>query len=187
MAIRYEYEGDDEQSLRYYRLAADKGSTEAQVRLALRLENYFDRDAPENREAFKWMMAAAKQDDPKANYCLGNFYRDGTGVEVDEAKAFEHYTRAADLGNVEALERLGLCHANGVGTAVNDDAAFRYFICAAERGDPKAQCNLGLCYLNGLGCSQDTGLGFRWISQAIASGQPIVLQMLQDVGLEGKF
>ena len=73
---------------------------------------------------------------------------------------------------------------SGIGVTKDDNTAFHCFRHSAEMGNPKAQCNLGLCYLKGQGCGQDTELGFRWISAAVDSGFSIVLQTLQNMGLD---
>ena len=184
MARWSEKEGNNEERLRYFRLAAEKGDAEAQTQLALLLEDISGTKTPENEEAFKWMKAAADQEHPSANYYLGNFYRSGTWGEPDGNKAFECYVQAADQGDSDAMDRLGECFDSGTGVAQDTDIAFQCFQCAAHLGNPKGQCNLGLYYLSGLGCHQDTELGFQWISQAADSGLPIVFQMLERLGLD---
>ena len=184
MALRYEYEENDAQKLRYLRLAAEKGNAEAQSQLGIALENVHDKKAPENEEAFKWIKAAADQGHAQANYFLGNFYRSGTWVEADGQQAFECYSKAAEQGNADGIERLGECYANGTGVPMDENIAFQYMQRAAELGNPKGLCHLGLYYLNGIGCRQDTELAFRWISQAIDTGFPIVFQILEGVGLD---
>jgi len=184
LALLYENEGDDKKTLQYFFLAADRGSADAQTRLGLMFENVTDRKAPENEVAFKWMKAAADQKHPQAYYYLGNFYRDGTWVDADAIKAFECYSKSAELGNADAIDRLGECYVAGTGVTVNEPIAFQYFQCAAGLGNPKGLCNLGFCYLHGFGCHQDTELAFRWIAAAIATGHPIVFQILRCVGLD---
>jgi TPR repeat protein len=182
--VLYGNDGDNENELRYFRLAAEKGDVKAQCSLALTLENVLDKKAPQNEESFKWMKAAADQGHIHANYMLGNFYRDGTWVEVDYPKAFECYTKAAERGDVDAFDRLGECYAFGLGTPKDEHLAFQYFRSAAEWGNPKGQCNLAKCYLEGRGCHQDTGLAFQWLSRAIDSDSPLVAQILQNWGLD---
>ena len=94
------------------------------------------------------------------------------------------YSKAAELGNADAIDRLGECYVAGTGVATDEPIAFQYFQCAAALGNPKGLCNLGFCYLHGFGCHQDTELAFRWIAAAIATGHPIVFQILQCVGLD---
>ena len=184
MGFRYWREGDDEQKLRYFRLAAEKGDAEAQVQLALWLEIFNNKKAPQNEEAVKWMQAALDQGYAKANYHMGNFYRTGIWVDADDQKAFEYYSKAAELGISDGIDRLGECYRFGIGVPADDHAAFLYFQRAAQMGNPKGLCNLGLCYLNGIGCRQDTGLAFSWITAAIDTGDPVIYQILQYEGVD---
>jgi TPR repeat protein len=169
---------DDDQSYAEIRHAAELGDADAQYCLALILERVSDKKA-----AFELMQAAANQGHSHACYCLGNFYRSGTWVDVDYVKAVEWYTKAAEQGNSDGLERLGECYASGLGVPQDDDIAFQYYQLAAESGNPKGQCYLGIAYLEGRGCRQDTGLGFHWITRAVDSGYPTVFQILQMSGL----
>jgi TPR repeat protein len=181
----YEQEENREESLRYYRLAAEKGDAEAQTRLALAIETYHPHlKTPENEEAFKWMKAAANQGHVEANYYLGNFYRDGTWVDADPQKALECYSKAAEQGNSDAMERVGGFYANGIAVPEDSHLAFQYFQRSAELGNPKGQCQLGFCYLQGIGCHQDMELAFQWISRAADSGHPVVMSLLESSGLD---
>jgi TPR repeat protein len=184
LAVLYESEDNHEQKLYYFRLASEKGSADAQYRLGLLLENVFDRMAPENEEAFKWIKAASDQGHSHAHYILGNLYRDGTWVDVDIPKAVECYFKAASMGESDGIDRLGECYAFGVGVPKDANLAFQYFQRAADLGNPKGLCNLGICYLHGRGCRQDTEFAFRWISRAVGTGNPIVFQMLRSIGLD---
>jgi TPR repeat protein len=183
-AVLYEEEGNDEQKLKYFRLAAEKGHVDSQCRLGLLCEVFSDRKAPENEEAFKLVKSAADQGHPYANYCLGNFYRDGTWVDADAQKAFEHYSKASSTGNSDGIDRTGECYSHGVGVEIDQHLAFQYYKRAAEMKNPKGILHLGLSYLQGQGCNQDTELGFKWISYAATTGNPIVFQMLKDRGLD---
>ena len=48
-----------------------------------------------------------------AQYTLGGYYRDGTGVPQDYSKAFELLSKAADAGNADAMVSFGQLYANG--------------------------------------------------------------------------
>ena len=184
MGFHYWNEGDNEKKLHYFRLAAEKGDAEGQVQLALWLETFDDKKAPQNEEAVKWMKAAIDQGHAKANYHMGNFYRTGIWIDADGQKAFEYYSKAAELGVSDGVDRLGECYRFGTGVPVDDHTAFLYFQRAAQMGNPKGLCNLGLCYLNGRGCPQDTELAFTWITAAIDTGDPVIYQMLQYEGVD---
>ncbi|MDR0522661.1 MAG: SEL1-like repeat protein [Planctomycetaceae bacterium] len=184
LGILYDKENESEKKIHYWRLAADKGDAEAQIRLAMSLENYRDNKAPENAEAFERMKAAADQNRPDALYFLGNFYRDGIGTDADPEKAFICYMRAAEAGNSDGMERVASCFLNGEGIGQDAENAFFFFRISAEKGNPKGQYGFGLCCLNGIGCPQDMEVAFRWISLAAHSGHPAVIRQLESAGLD---
>jgi uncharacterized protein len=86
---------------KWFRRAADHGSVEAQVKLAeiaIADQKY--------EEAFLWFSKAAEQGDADAAFNVGSLYYVGRGVAKDEAKAAEHYRKAAQLGMTEARSAL---------------------------------------------------------------------------------
>ena len=56
----------------------------------------------------------------------------------DEAKAFEWYKRAAELGDADAMFNLGLCFEDGRGVAKDEAKAFKLYKRAAELGNDHA-------------------------------------------------
>ena len=57
------------------------------------------------KEALNYIKAAAELDHSGALFDLGKFYEIGKGVEKNLNKAYEYYSKAAELGNVRAKER----------------------------------------------------------------------------------
>ena len=88
--------------------------------------------------------------------CLGDCYRNGTGVEQDHAEAVRlHCTaqtpRSRQQGRARAQYNLGLCHADGIRVEQGPAEAVRWCRAAAEQGHTSAQKNLAICacYANG--------------------------------------
>ncbi len=109
---------------------------------------------------------AAKQNDPVAQYYLGECYRDGDGVEQDYQEALRWYQLAAEQGNISAQNNLGACYHNGIGVTQDFHKATWWYQKAAEQGDATAQNNLGLCYANGYGVPQDYYNAVNWFQRA---------------------
>jgi hypothetical protein len=85
------------------------------------------------------------KNDPEAFVMLGDFYRNGSnGLPEDHEKAFELYTKAADLGSIIAHRRIGACYYDGKGTTNDVNKAKYYFEIAAMKGDTLARYNLGV-------------------------------------------
>ncbi|RIB09542.1 hypothetical protein C2G38_2208643 [Gigaspora rosea] len=58
---------------------------------------------------------------------LGDCYKHGMRVEMDENKAFIYYQKSASMGNVREISNLGFCYLNGIGVKKNEYKAFIYY------------------------------------------------------------
>ncbi|MBO5647867.1 MAG: sel1 repeat family protein [Kiritimatiellae bacterium] len=82
------------------------------------------------------------------------------GVEIAEsnpeaaavafAESFEDFTKAAGMGDANALNSLAICHQKGYGCEKSETAAFKYFAKAAELRHPEAVNNMGRFYREGV-------------------------------------
>ncbi|MFB2578709.1 tetratricopeptide repeat protein [Acinetobacter sp. c2-A9] len=90
------------------------------------------------------LTAAAQAGQAPAQFFLGNRYKHGQGVAVDQAQAFTWFKRAADQGIPAAQLNVGQMYAKGVGVRKNMAAAKDYFMKAAKLGDNRASYNLAL-------------------------------------------
>ena len=59
---------------------------------------------------------------------LGYIYEHGDVVEQDVAKAVGWYTKAADLGNTDAINSLGYMYAEGYGVEQDNDKALEWYV-----------------------------------------------------------
>jgi TPR repeat protein len=89
---------DGREAEKWYRRAAIAGYAEAQNSLgsALQAEKKYD-------EALQWYERAAAQNNPLALNNLAYLYDLGLGVAQDRQKAFDLYSRSANLGWAEAM------------------------------------------------------------------------------------
>ena len=80
---------------RLYRLAADQGHSQAQIRLGMMYA--FGRGVTRNAvEAVKWYRLAAAQGELHAHTLLGAMYEAGQGVEGDLQKSYMWFALAAE-------------------------------------------------------------------------------------------
>jgi TPR repeat protein len=88
---------DDAESVKWYRMAAERGDATAQYNLGWR---YADgRGVPVDKaEAVKWYRKAAERNQPDAQAHLGYCYYTGTGVEQDWAEAYKWEDLAREQG-----------------------------------------------------------------------------------------
>lgn len=118
---------------KWYRRAAEAGNAEAQNGLgsAMQAEERYG-------EARLWYEKAAAQNHTLAINNLGHLYDEGLGVPQDRRRGFELYTRAADLGEPEAMWNMAVMYdqgqlgqKDGIMACVWANRAFKY----AKPGD----------------------------------------------------
>ncbi len=81
----------------------------------------------------EWRPLAVKGD-ARAQYKLGNMYKNGEGVSEDDAKAVKWYRKAAEQGHAMAQYRLGLRYSMGEGVPKNNVRAYMWWSLAAMNG-----------------------------------------------------
>lgn len=75
--------------------------------------------------------------------------------EGNEEKAFECYTKAAEMGYTDAYYNVANAYLNGEGVERNFGKAFEWFQKAVDSGDIYAKLKLAECYKRGAGCQRD--------------------------------
>ena len=86
---------------------------------------------------------------------LAYMYMKGLGLENNNEKAFELYTKSADLGNRDAMCNLGYMYDKGIYVDKNYEKAFELYTKSANLGDKYAMYNLGNMYEKGLYVEKD--------------------------------
>ncbi|MCY4232592.1 MAG: tetratricopeptide repeat protein [Bacteroidetes bacterium] len=77
----------------------------------------------------------AEQGDPKAQYTLGEAYRDGRGVIENYTQALHWYRKASMQGHPAAQVELGLAYALGRGVDQDDQEAYAWMILVKATGE----------------------------------------------------
>jgi len=90
-------------------------------------------------EAAFWYEEGAKRGHLKCFNNLGVLYKDGHGVEVNDAKCFICFSRAAEGELAEGLYNLGQLYDQGVGCEADHDKALDLCRKAAYKGHAKAK------------------------------------------------
>lgn len=116
MGVMYEYgygvEADIQEALRWYRLAADQGLSQAQNSLGFMYILGLGVKCDAERAAY-WLQRAAEQGHSGAQVNLGILYTSGRGVEKDEEEALYWFRSAARNGNTQAQELLASAYSQG--------------------------------------------------------------------------
>ena len=114
--------------------AARKGDAKSQLILG---DAYMNGDGgltPSSAEGLAWYEKAARQGYTPALRRLGYVYRNGEGVERNDAVALQWYLKAAELGDSHAQWIVGLMY----GIAGNKQEAYFWSLLATRRGNREA-------------------------------------------------
>lgn len=133
------------------------------------------------------LQYAAEGGHPIAQFRLGRMYADGNGVDRDDLRAFDYFSRIANQHAEDspyapqaqivanAFVALGRYYRDGIpNTRVKSDrerAREMFHYAASYFGNPDAQYNLARMYLDGSGSQRDPKYAARWLAQAAQKGQ----------------
>ena len=133
---------DETGAARWYRIAAEHGNAEAQVRYGLMLKD--GRGTAQNPgEALQWLERAAQQKSGLAMFTLGYAYQKGIlGQQVDVKKAIQWYEGAATQGHPGAMVNLGLMQMDGTAGPPNFQKAYFWFYMADAFKIPQAKAGI---------------------------------------------
>ncbi len=120
--------------------------------------------------AFSNYKLAANEGYAEAQYCLGNCFYYGRGVEKNEVEAVKWYKKAAEQRHASAQFDLGFCYSNGRGVEKDEKVAIKWYRKSAEQGNVRAQFNLGVRYENGQGVDKDEEEAVKWYRKSAEQG-----------------
>lgn len=125
---------DSNESVKWYRKAADQGYAKAQYHLGI---FYFQGIGVEanKEEAAKWYRKAADQGYADAQYNLASCYYGGNGVAMNKAEAVKWYRKSADQGVAMSQLSLGLCYAKGIGVIKNEIEGYKWMLLASAQSE----------------------------------------------------
>lgn len=155
-----------ETAINYYKLAAQNGSGEAQLDLAVYyekgIEGFLEQDF---KQAFKYYELAAVNGQVDAQYNLAlMFYHGNDQFQIDQdfSQARKYFELAGNNGDYESLCNLGVIYLNGEGVDQDFEKSISYFEKAAEHDYEKAIFNLGVMYLQGLTNGMRNGVSIQY-------------------------
>ncbi|MEW5422879.1 tetratricopeptide repeat protein [Amorphus sp. 3PC139-8] len=143
------------------------------------------------------LSKAAENDHTMAQWKLGRMYANGDGVDEDDLKAFEYFSRVANAHVDEApsspqapfvadaLIELGDYYVTGIkDSAIKPNverARNLYTYAASYFGNAQAQYRLGRMYLETDANDRDPRLAARWLKLSAEKGNPDAQAMLGDL------
>lgn len=178
LAEVYELAGRHQDSVRWYREAAEKiGNSYAQYKLGLMY--WCGTGVPKDETAaIAWVRKAAEQGNSKAQDCLGFWYFDGRGLPQDFIEAYKWFKMAAGQGEVASQYYLGKMYHNGLGVGKDEAEAFKWFRILAVGNHIPAQYALGMMYYNGEGIERSYTEAAKWFAKSANGGEVDAQYML---------
>ena len=140
-----------------------------------------------DRNDLNSLIRAARLGSAEAMYALGETYRFGVDVDVDEREAFVWYEGAANADYVPAIAELASCYNFGVGVEIDEQKAIELYEKAAALGSTEAMCRLASMYFDD--DEPDYAKAFDWYKRAAELGDDEGMNMVgrcffQGLGVE---
>jgi TPR repeat protein len=156
----------------------------------------------EKAKAISALQYAAEKGHALAQWKLGRMYAEGDGVQRDDLRAFDYFSRIADSHAEDSPElpqarvvayafvQLGHYYLEGIpNSTIKADperAREMYSYAASYFGDADAQYNLGRLYLDGTGSERNPRQAVRWLAAAANKGQYHAQALLGKILCQGK-
>ena len=149
-------DGDYQEAVIGYLMAAEQGSENSQANVAWLLDHSKPRWSP-----IAW---------------LSSLQQSAKAMVGDAALALIYWTRSAKQQNWDSLVKMGDYYLSGLGTAVSpENAAACYQAAAGTLQSAQAMWNLGWMHENGVGIEQDFHLAKRFYDQALETNKEAYL------------
>ncbi len=155
----------------------------------------------EFKRALKYLRKASEDGSATADWYLGNMYRLGLGIKIDDAVAYTYYSRVVDMIDEEGATkghlkiaidsqlRLANYHRKGiskVGVVANPQSAARVYLrLASNYGHPGAMFALGEMNVGGEGVQRNPQQGLKWLMAAARKRSVEAQARLGDLYEEG--
>jgi serine/threonine protein kinase/TPR repeat protein len=211
---KFTRESDPAEAMKWFELAAAKGSAPAMVEAGLMYSNR--RQPGDDTKALEYFLQAANTGDRIGKYLAGECYYYGKGVPPDVGKALvllqeaaalrepramdllgthfrkvgkfdqarKYYEDAAAAGYSLSLSNLGVLYMNGEGVARSPEIAANLFKQGAEKGDPNGMFFYAGCLEDGLGVPKDYKGAVEWFKRSARAGNPRAVEWCRTHGIQ---
>ena len=213
---QFSRESDPAEAMKWFELAAAKGSAPAMIEAGLLHSNLHQ--PGDDRKALEYFLQAANLGDRVGKYLAGECFYYGKGTAPDIAKAVEflqeaaalrepramdllgtyyrklrqfdqarkYYEDAAAVGYSLSLSNLGVLYMNGEGVQRSPEVAANLFKQGAEKGDPNAMFFYASCLEDGVGLQKDIKAAAEWFRRSAHAGNPRAIEWCRLNGISYK-
>ena len=116
------------------------------------------------------LKLSAEQNNPQAQYDLGNCFHFGRGVEPDQVEAVKWWQKAAEHDHPLAVHHLAHAYNKGNGIGKDEAKAVKWYRVGAMRGLSWSQYDLGVMYFRAKGVDKDYIKSLAWWTLASKQG-----------------
>ncbi|MBX9951835.1 MAG: protein kinase [Candidatus Obscuribacterales bacterium] len=172
---------DFSEALRYYRMAAESGDSEAQYLLGrfLIMKNLLKR---ERNLVIRWWDQSLEKGLDSAT--VEDF--DDEGHKNERAEAMKYLNSASEEGSCEALQLLSSMYHRGLLVLADPVKSVQLLMRAAEMEDFSAQGLLGVILLEGIGVDKDEKKGIEYLELASEANNSFAQWNLALALIEGQ-
>ncbi len=172
-----------ESDIRSLKKAAERGDSDAQIKLGSCYYEGKNGVELSYTEAIKWFRKAAEQGNAKAQIMLAYCFENGKGVEKNYSETIKWCRMAAEQGNIQAQFKLAVLYStNDVNGQTNHKEEIKWYRLSAEQGHAQAQLMLGLCYSLGNGVEKNMDEALKWIRLSASQGNKEAKDTLRKLG-----
>ncbi|WP_029407493.1 tetratricopeptide repeat protein [Thiomicrorhabdus sp. Milos-T2] len=118
-------------------------------------------------------------------YNTAVLYNEGQGVKQNLKKGFYWFTKAAELGEPNAMFRLAMAYESGVGTNIDDNKSLFWLHKAIEHENSKALIAMAKRLIEGKGVEQSLPKALNHLKQAAQQKDPEASFILGNAYLTG--
>ena len=187
----YGLSADRDEAIRWYRKAANNGHDESKNKLREMGVNPNSSSLSSSSSSSSYSTSGKVPTGltAKQYYDLGVDYADGkNGKSKNDAKAFAHFYKAAEMGYVDAYWKVGLEYCYGPGVEVNYAEAARWWIKYHESssgGRRYAVKKVGDLYkTGGKGLAANRDEAIRWYRLSASLGEEDAVKALREMGID---
>lgn len=159
--------------------ASAAGSPAASAELGRQLMTGGSPDFPQAR---RYLILAAREGIPQAQYDLGMFYLEGRDGAPDPVAAMPWLTEAMKAGDAGMQYQLGTLHERGIGGPVNYANAGVLYTMACNKGHAAAATRIAVMAMNGWGTARDPAQAKAHALLALERGDGSARAILKEIG-----
>jgi len=151
----------------YIKVAADNNVVDSFEYVGVCYETGLGEIKQDKELAIKYYTKAAYNNVISAQVRLGEYYLNGTIVQMNIWESIYWFQKAADQNDPYALFMLGSFAEQGLGEKADKKKALKYYMKSAKLGFPKAQFNLAMYYAgNNDSNDNDSSMAYLWLRKA---------------------